>query len=236
MTDLHKDEIDNITERYARRSATIPGDRYSYLNPAVYMAHQERERALIRGLSRMSCRVPLTEMRVLEIGCGSGANLLTLLRIGVAPGNLAGNELLLERAEAARQVMPPSVTIHHGNAADMDDPGGFDLIVQSTVFSSILSDELRQAVAESMWNQLKPGGEILWYDFTYDNPGNPDVRGVGLSEVRRLFPAADIRWERITLAPPVSRLITRVHPSLYTIFNLFPLLRTHILCWIEKKR
>lgn len=25
MTDLHKDEIDNITERYARRSKTIPG-------------------------------------------------------------------------------------------------------------------------------------------------------------------------------------------------------------------
>lgn len=236
MTDLHKDEIDKIARRYARRSATVPGDRYSYLNPSVYMAHQERERAIIRGLSRLTLRMPLSEMRVLEIGCGSGGNLLTLLRLGVAPANLVGNELLLTRVEAARQRVPPGVKIQQGDAAAIHYPCGFELILQSTVFTSILSEALRRAVADNMWRHLNPGGAILWYDFTYDNPRNPDVKGVGLKEVRQLFPDARIRWERLTLAPPISRLVTRIHPSLYTMLNLVPLLRTHLLCWIEKTK
>ena len=29
-----------------------------------------------------------------------------------------------------------------------------------------------------MWAAVKPGGGVLWYDFTVDNPRNADVRGV----------------------------------------------------------
>ena len=32
----------------------------------------------------------------------------------------------------------------------------------------------------------------------------------------------------------ISRRVSRIHPSLYTIFNVVPFLRTHILCWIQK--
>lgn len=39
---------------------------------------------------------------------------------------------------------------------------------------------------------------------------------------------------RVTLAPPVARQVVRLHPSLYTLFNMTPLLRTHVLAWIEK--
>jgi hypothetical protein len=39
---------------------------------------------------------------------------------------------------------------------------------------------------------------------------------------------------RVTLAPPLARALTRVHPALYTAFNALPLLRTHLLCWIVK--
>jgi hypothetical protein len=39
---------------------------------------------------------------------------------------------------------------------------------------------------------------------------------------------------RVTLAPPLARTVCRVHPALYTALNALPLLRTHLLCWIEK--
>ena len=39
-----------------------------------------------------------------------------------------------------------------------------------------------------MWRWVRPGGGVLWYDFTFDNPRNPDVRGVPLARVRELFP------------------------------------------------
>ena len=85
-----------------------------------------------------------------------------------------------------------------------------------------------------MWSWLRPGGAVLWYDFTYNNPRNPDVRGVPLRRVQALFPQGRITARRVTLAPPLARVLVRVHPALYGLFNSVPWLRTHILCWIEK--
>jgi hypothetical protein len=38
----------------------------------------------------------------------------------------------------------------------------------------------------------------------------------------------------VTLAPPLARGVCRWHPSLYTLLNLLPLLRTHVLAWVQK--
>jgi len=81
---------------------------------------------------------------------------------------------------------------------------------------------------------VKPGGAVLWYDFTVDNPRNPDVRGVPLARVRALFPQGRIDRLRVTLAPPIARLVCRGGSGWYPVFNAMPLLRTHLLAWIEK--
>ena len=80
---------------------------------------------------------------------------------------------------------------------------------------------------------LRPGGAVLWYDFTVNNPRNPDVRGVPLPRVRNLFPQGRPRHRRLTLAPPLARAVTRIHPGLYPVHAL-PVLRTHVLAWIDK--
>ena len=95
-------------------------------------------------------------------------------------------------------------------------------------------EALQQRLADAMWRWVRPGGGVLWYDFTVDNPRNPDVRGIALARVRRLFPQAALSHERVTLAPPLARAVTRLHPGLYTVFNLIPLLRTHLLAWAQK--
>ena len=48
--------------------------------------------------------------------------------------------------------------------------------------------------------------------------------------------ASRIDVRRVTLAPPLARAVCAVHPSLYTLFNALPLLRTHRLAWIAKAR
>jgi hypothetical protein len=70
--------------------------------------------------------------------------------------------------------------------------------------------------------------------FIFDNPRNPDVRSVTLANIRSLFPLAKVEHHRITLAPPLSRIVTQIHPTLSAVFNTIPLLRTHLLCWIAK--
>jgi hypothetical protein len=38
----------------------------------------------------------------------------------------------------------------------------------------------------------------------------------------------------VTLAPPLARAVCALHPALYGVFNVLPLLRTHVLAWVHK--
>jgi SAM-dependent methyltransferase len=220
-------ELDQIAERYARRGGN--GDRYSLLRPEVWQMWQERQRALLRLLA-MRPGVP-ADWRATEVGCGAGGNLFDLLRIGLLPAHLTGIELLPERLAAARAALPEGVRLLAGDASTAEvPPASQDLVLQSTVFSSILDDALQQRVADAMWRWLKPGGAVVWYDFTVNNPRNPDVRGVPLSRVRALFPQGRFTARRVTLAPPLARAL----PAAYPLLNLLPLLRTHRLVLIDK--
>ncbi len=227
-------EADRVRLRYARRT---PHDaRYSLFNAAALLAWQERQRAMLRTFVALGL-LDLSALRLLEVGSGDGANLLELLRMGFAPENLCGIELLPERHAAARGRLPAGVVLTLGDAAAMPvAQASQDVVFQSTVFSSLLDDAFQQRLADAMWAALKPGGGVLWYDFTTDNPRNRDVRGVPLKRIRQLFPGGTMQARRVTLAPPIARAVTRLHPSLYTVFNTLPLLRTHVLAWIAKPR
>ena len=230
--DAPESEADAVRARYTRRA---PLDwRYHRLNLAALLASQERERAIARLFVEQGWR-DLRQRRLLEVGCGSGDNLLEMLRLGFAPEQLAGIELLDERHAAARSRLPAALALIHGDALHAEVAGqSQDVVLQSTVFSSLLDEAFRRRLAERMWTWLKPGGAVLWYDFTVDNPRNPDVRGVPASRLRELFPHGRITTRRLTLAPPLARAAVRVHPSLYTALNVLPPLRTHLLAWIEK--
>jgi ubiquinone/menaquinone biosynthesis C-methylase UbiE len=228
-------ESEYVIERYARRANINSDGRYSMLNSAAWQGVQERQRMIIHLLHKHTYKA-LNQLKVLEVGCGTGGNLLELLRIGFSPDNLEGNELLSDRAANARKNLPIACNIEQGDAMQMNYPDeSFDIVYQSTVFSSLLDDSFQQELALSMWRWLKPGGGILWYDFTYNNPNNADVRGVPVKRIYQLFPQGSYDIRRVTLAPPISRRVCKLHYSLYTLFNAIPLLRTHVLCWIEKK-
>lgn len=231
---MDNSETERVSERYTRRATLGSDDRYSMLNPSVWKGVQERQRVIIGLLARYP-KKPLNELSLLEIGCGNGANLLELLRMGFAPENLVANELLSERVAAARKNLPEAIALHEGDATKLAfGTGSFDIILQSTVFTSLLDDDFQTLLAKQMWRWVRPGGGILWYDFTYDNPNNPDVRGMPLKRIKELFPQAKVDARRVTLAPPISRRVCKLHSNLYNILNTLPFLRTHLVCWIGK--
>ena len=233
-TTTEEGEIAAIKSRYQRRTNNITSGFYSALSPSVYMARQELERTLINDILNPYL-TPLSEKTVLEVGCGNGINLMDFIKLGFLPENLTGNELLEERVATARHILSDKVNIISGDALEIRGmENKFDIVYQSTVFTSILDNEFQVKLANAMWKMVKPGGGVLWYDFIYNNPNNPDVQGVSLKRVKELFPDAVITYKKVTLAPPISRRVTRIHPSLYTVFNFSPFLRTHVLCWISK--
>ena len=224
-------EPDEIKARYARR--TQP-ERYSLLRPDVWHSVQERQRAILRLFADLG-HTDLSSLRLLEVGCGTGSNLLELLRMGFAPQHLSGAELLSARFEIARATLPAALKLHEGDALAMNVPDhSQDIVFVSTVFSSLLDDAFQQRLADAMWRWVKPGGGVLCYDFTVNNPSNPDVRGVPLKRLKSLFPQGRMRPQRVTLAPPLARWVTRLHPDLYRVFNAVSPLRTHALAWIAK--
>jgi SAM-dependent methyltransferase len=224
-----REEIARIRDAYARRRRS-----YDPLEPWVLLTRQERERAIARwAREELSGRVSAT--RLVELGCGTGGNLADLLRLGFSPANLCGVDLQEERINVARRLLPPDVQLIAGEAADVSLPReSFDVVYQSLMCSSILDDGFLERVSARMWDLARPGGGVLWYDFVYNNPGNPDVRGLPLSRVKRLFPVPPASIRRLTLAPPISRRITRIWPSLYGLLNRLVFLRTHLLCWFRK--
>lgn len=218
-------EAEAVRARYARRSTAS--------DPALPCFLAERERTMGRWM--VETGIDPSTARVLEIGCGTGGNLLDLMRLGFAPANLTGIELQHGRAEEARRRLPSSVKLIDGDALNIAfDPGTFDIVMLFTVFTSLLDEEYRERLAKHIWHAVKPGGGVLWYDFCFDNPRNPDVSGVPVKAIRRLFPEGALQCRRITLAPPLARAAVRLHPSLYSLLNTIPFLRTHVLCWIGK--
>jgi SAM-dependent methyltransferase len=222
-----------VRQRYARRAWAEA--RYSLLNPVALRERQGRQRAMA-GLLAAHGLHKLGSLRLTEVGCGTGGNLLELLQMGFAPEHLHGIELLPDRHAAARRVLPQATTLWLGDACEAPmAPLSQDLLLVATVFSSLLDDAFQQRLAEAMWGWVKPGGAVIWYDFTLDNPRNTHVRGVPLKRVRALFPQGHVTARRLTLAPPLARLLCKASPRLMPFFDLPPL-RTHVLAWIAKPK
>ena len=226
-----------VAARYARRDAGADARRYSLFDAAALQAQQERLHAM-RALWRAHGWSGLDGLDLLEIGCGAGGNLLDLLRLGAEPARLAGIELLPERAAAARERLPVAVRVIEDDALRAPiAPASQDAILLFTVFSSVLDEAARAALAAAAWRWLRPGGGVLVYDFAVDNPRNPDVRALPAARVRSLFPQARTTSLRLTLAPPLARAAGRLHPRLPALAAaLLPPLRTHRLHWLVKAR
>jgi len=169
---------------------------------------------------------------VLEIGCGTGGILLEFLSYGVIPQKLHGCDLLPDRLTEAHARLP-HLPLICADAQNLPYPDhAFDLVMQFTVFSSILDKTVKSNIAREMRRVVKPSGLILWYDF-WLNPTNPQTRGIRPSEIRRLFPGCRCEFHRITLAPPIARWLAPRSWLLCYILERLKVFNTHYLVAIR---
>jgi len=208
--------------------------RYSWFNSAYQFMVQQRERQLLGVL----CRYEFAELQnrtILEVGCGTGQWLRDFVKWGAQPKNVTGIDLLVDRLAQARRLCPPGVRIQCTSGAQLPFVDQtFDLVFQSTVFTSILDLDLKRRVAAEMVRVVKRQGLILWYDYHVNNPWNSDVQGVKRREIYDLFPNCRIDLERITLLPPLARVLAPYSYLACYLMEKFPLLCTHYLGAIRK--
>lgn len=220
-------ERERVREEFARRDADAAlARRYANDAPAVRLAQAEL-RARLRSRLAEAGLLPLGELAVLDVGCGSGGLLRMLDPFG---GRLLGVDLSVERLGAARR---SGLAVADAAALPFAD-GAFDLVCQSTVLSSVLDPSTRSQIAAEMARVLRPRGHVVWYDFIW-NPLNSATRGLRRGEIGRLFPGFALELDRATLLPPLARVVAPRSLALARVLGKLTPLRTHYLGLLRRE-
>ena len=224
---LHEAEEKRIRRVYSGRDASGKPTLYAwYKLDALF--NQFRFRTVAASLLAANGIRDLSRHEVLDIGCGTGNWLRTLLEWGADGRRLHGIDLLEDRIQRAK-VLCPSVDFHIASGYHIPFAShSMDLISAHTVFSSILGPDMRSTLAAEILRVLKLNGMILIYDYRISDPRNADTVGIRRTEIRRLFPNMSIQFRSLTLAPPISRIVAPASPLLaHMLESWFPFLRTH---------
>jgi len=236
MTDLSDVDLESeetrIKSAYAQRQGL---SRYSWFNQGYLFYIQQLERRVLTLLQAEGF-CALNDKKILEIGCGQGNWLREYIKWGACPTNLTGIDLLPARVEKAKELCPQGVNIRCGNASKLPfEDRSFDIVTQFTVFSSILDLNMKVAVASEMLRVLKPEGCILWYDFFLDNPRNAATGGIRKSEISKLFPDSTIKLKKVSLIPPLTRILAPWSWLVCYALEQVQILNTHYLGTIRKR-
>lgn len=225
-------DLDRLRTEYLRREQRLAGqDTYTLFNSANLFIIQQRQRAVL-ALLRREGFCPLARRRILEVGCGNGNVLREFLAFGADPQQLHGVDLLGWRVTEAKALSPHPLLVC-ADGQDLPYPDDcLDLVLQYTVFTSILDDRVKRNIAREMLRVLKPNGLILWYDY-WLNPTNPHAKGIRPAEVRTLFPGCRFSFHRITLAPPVARRLASCSWLACYVLERLRIFNTHYLVAIR---
>jgi ubiquinone/menaquinone biosynthesis C-methylase UbiE len=231
---VQQGELSRIRTAYEHRQACRWDRRYTIAEKGNVLRTEEVQRRML-DLIVGRFGSDLSGTRILEVGCGSGYWLRQLIQWGAPPANLFGVDLLADRIAAARELCPSAVHLDCADASRLRfSDGSFDVVLQLTVFTSVLDAGIKKAIASEILRVLKPDGCVLWYDFFANNPSNPDVRGISKKEIQRLFPGCRVQLQRVTLVPPLGRLLGKISSGAYRAMSAMKVLCTHYLGIIEK--
>ena len=168
-------------------------------------ARAEREHFWFRGFRRFvspllsRAAAGRADLRLLDCGCGTGANLSMLLgRYGRTWGfDLTWTGLEYARGGGATRVAQASVSAIPFRAAAFDIVTSFDVLY-------CLPEDVEHAAVREMWRMLKPGGaaiinvpamNVLRGDHSVFSA---ELRRYGRADLRALIESAGFRVERIT--------------------------------------
>ncbi|HET8924063.1 MAG TPA: class I SAM-dependent methyltransferase [Candidatus Acidoferrum sp.] len=229
-----KEEVRRIREVYAERKEERVSEWIPYINLYGRYVYYERTAMLIQAI-RQSHVKTLAGMKMLDVGCGSGTLLRYLFDFGAKPKDCFGIDVLEHTLVGAKELCP-NLGFSVASAARLPFADGtFDMVFQSMLFTSVLDPKIKEAIASEMLRVLRKRGRFVWYDFIYDNPQNKNVKGIGRREIRGLLTGSKLRFWRLTLAPPIGRILGGVSPFMFHLLSQVPFLCTHYLCIAEKQ-
>src|SRR5688572_6619442 len=119
-------------------------DKYDRFGHNFYFIHYtEAERHLKYAEILRKKFQDVSNLRMLEVGAGHGHNLIYFKSLGLSWTNIYANEILPDRVQILKDSLPMS-TVIAGDALEIKNEISFDIVLQSTVFSSVLDYSKRK--------------------------------------------------------------------------------------------
>jgi SAM-dependent methyltransferase len=166
-------------------------------------------------------------LSVLDVGCGTGNDLALWRSLGVPEENLAGTELLRDRAaEASARLPSAEIVLTEGFALPFAD-GRFHLTTASLVLSTIVDPGLRKLLFSEMIRVTAPLGVVAVYDFRVRKPTNRAVIAITRTRAARMGRDPDQVKPAAPFLPALPAFLRLPRPLRGRLMSLLP--RTHAM-------
>jgi len=175
---------------------------------------QERMHQVVKyNPHRMRFCRPVAGQTVLELGCGTGGNLIVMARRGCLA---TGVELSHGMIEAGQKFihkwfgpLQRCITFHHGWIEDFDSPERYDYVLLTEVLEHVQDPVPILKVAKKY---LKPGGEVYITAPAIRVGGDSHVRGVSFEDLQGWLQEAGLHSVWSVEQP--NRLKGAIYPTL----------------------
>lgn len=227
MTDRDRErDLEAIRSTYRRYETEGRTRLWDPTNPGYARMFRDREATLVELVRRS---LPEQGGRVLDLGAGDGSLAKVVQRAGMPIQRWVGVDLDPAAMAAASAAIPWGDFFEASADRLPFGEGTFDVVVASTLFSSLPSRGLEDGVASEIAHVLRPSGWLIWYDLRYGNPANRSVHGLGRGDLRSLFPGWIMELHSMTLLPPLARRLGPLTGVLYGPLHALPFLRSHLI-------
>lgn len=230
----YEQEITRVRKYYAKRIIEHKGNLSNWLMPASLYMLQRREEEMMKLTHKLGIK-EFSKKSLLEVGCGNGSWISRWTNLGIPQSSLYGIDIMEKYVEASKELTAFPSNMQVSSVTQLPFANDtFDIISQSTVFTSILDSQARREGTGELLRVLKKGGCVFWYDFRYPSPKNPNVRKVDKKELLSLFSNCEIHLVSLTLLPPLIRKLSPLSFTLCRLLEKIPFLRSHYLAIIKK--
>ncbi|HYM50422.1 MAG TPA: class I SAM-dependent methyltransferase [Candidatus Limnocylindrales bacterium] len=140
---------------------------------------------------------------VLDVGCGTGENVLFLAERGLSATGIDGAPAAIEKARAKAQARGLDAHFTVADGLDLAVPAQpFDTVIDCGFFH-VLADDERPRYLASLSRVLRPGGTLFLLGFSDRQPGVLGPRRLTEAEIRRTFQDG---WRVAAIHPAVFEL------------------------------
>src|SRR3989442_3064642 len=140
---------------------------------------------------------------ILLVGCGTGRDLIALLKLGY---RVDGLDISARAIELARRMLEPrrlSAELHIGSIEDVMPPGSFDAVIFSWFcYGYIPQRQARIAVLRNVTPHLRPAGRVLISYVPAERP--PRALPIALTRIVARLTRTDWRPELRDVLGPVT--------------------------------